>query len=63
MPAEAWDALEGLDDVLGGDQARALEVPGRALVAGTPEEVVVVEAQPGVVPAGVAGVSMLHGAK
>ena len=48
--------LDGGDDLLGGDEACAFELPVVALVAGAPEEVEMVEILPHVVPAGMAGV-------
>ena len=46
--------LDGRDDLLGGDEARAFELAVVALVAGAPEEVEMVEILPHVVPAGMA---------
>ena len=43
-----------------GDQPRALELPRRVLVARAPQEILVVEAVRGVVPAAVAGVIVDH---
>ena len=45
-----------MDHLRPGNQAGALELPVRALVARTPEEILVIELEGRVIPAGIAGV-------
>src|SRR5437763_14506864 len=52
---EAGDLLDRLLDLLGGDQPGAFELSRRPGMAGTPQEIVVVEAGVRVVPAAIAG--------
>jgi len=47
-------------DLLCRDKTATFEMPGRALVAGTPQEIMVIEAKAGIVPAGIAGVVIDH---
>src|SRR5262249_33689301 len=57
---EPGDALDRRLDLIGGDQTRALELARGVLVARAPEEILVVEAHPDTVPAGIAGVIIDH---
>src|SRR5690348_16654577 len=60
MHTEAGNCLDHLLYLRRRDQPRALEMSGRILMARTPEEILVVEPVPRIVPATVAGVPVDH---
>src|SRR5262249_52053289 len=60
VTGKAWNAPDYFLHMLDRDQTRAFELAWRALVARTPEEVLVVEPVRRVVPAAVAGVVVDH---
>ena len=57
---ECRDLADGGDDLIRRDQLRTFKVAVRAFVTGTPQEVEVVEVQPHIVPAAVAGMIIDH---
>src|SRR5215471_11336768 len=60
MGAESGDRADDLLDLVRGDEARALELPRRVLVARAGEEIVTVVMRLDVVPAAVADVIIDH---